>query len=302
LFLQSAQRRPLPRTFSSTTPAFLPPRYTTPSSSPSSPSSPFSRLAPAFLPSSPLLRTYASASTTPTKTASPLSDLPSSVADSLEDSLEAIIEAAEADPSDIELRRTLIEKFESTTAFWLADSTVQKKTGALDVVKKDETAFQAYLKALASVAGAGEDSFQTAELFEKLQTARGRRAELLKLEPILPPPADAAAKPSTPAFSPPALISSLFGGSSGRGKGGEAKIQSVGSFGSWANSSGKAGEGEPIRVIVEEAKSPLAWRVLKFVATTALYSFLLCVFLSPFPSFHFSYSPFSSTASPSSPF
>ena len=35
------------------------------------------------------------------------------------------------------------------------------------------------------------------------------------------------------------------------------------------------GASEPIRVIVEEAKSPLAYRIAKFIALTVIYSFLL---------------------------
>lgn len=79
-----------------------------------------------------------------------------------------------------------------------------------------------------------------------------------------------AAAPSVPsqALSPAALITALFSGPSGRGKGGEAKVLSGGTYGG-------AAAGEPIRVIVEEAKSPIAYRAARFVFVTLLYGFLI---------------------------
>ncbi|GAA5928512.1 hypothetical protein JCM10213_002483 [Rhodosporidiobolus nylandii] len=195
---------------------------------------------------------------------------------------------------DAQQKAELISLFESLTSFWAASPPSSPLPAeALEAVK-DEQAFQSYLKALASVAGAAEDGTETARMFEKLALAKGRREEFLAAfasSPAAAPAADApapaaAAEASAQGLSPAGLITSLFGGAGSRGKGGEAKVQSVGSFGAWpkangAASAGAASEGpEPIRVIVEEAKSPLVWRVVKFVLTTALYSFLLLSLLS----------------------
>ncbi|GAA5848518.1 hypothetical protein JCM8547_004537 [Rhodosporidiobolus lusitaniae] len=280
----SAQRRaPLPlRTFSSTHPASLPlpPPRPSPSLLPSSFSS---------LPSPPLSRTLTTArdlSSLRTAASSPAS----TPADKLA-LLSALSFHSSSRPDDLSLRAELVALYEDLTAFW------SSAPGRDAEAVKNDQAFQAYLKALASCAGAGGDGKETAQMFEKLVTARGRREELLKLVSSSSPsstaaapspasPATPAKSSSTPAFSPPALISGLFTSLRGGGKGSEAKVQSVGSFGSWASASSvsasaKSGEGpEPIRVIVEEAKSPLVWRVLKFVLTTALYSFLLLSLLS----------------------
>lgn len=80
---------------------------------------------------------------------------------------------------------------------------------------------------------------------------------------------DAVAQP-TAKLSPSALVTALFSGSR-RGKGGDARVLSTGSFGTTSS----VGAGEPIRVIVEEAKSPIAYRAIRFVFVTLLYGFLI---------------------------
>ncbi|KAK4058641.1 i-AAA protease yme1 [Microbotryomycetes sp. JL221] len=91
-------------------------------------------------------------------------------------------------------------------------------------------------------------------------------------------------------LTPSALISAIFG-SGGRGKGGQPKIVNQGGYESWlaplgtgaasAAAGAKTGSTpEPIRVIVEEAKSPLLLRAVRFIFVTALYSFLLLSLLS----------------------
>ncbi|KAL8284247.1 hypothetical protein RQP46_004996 [Phenoliferia psychrophenolica] len=97
------------------------------------------------------------------------------------------------------------------------------------------------------------------------------------------PTATAATSSPTPqqSLSPSALVTALFSGSASRGRGGEARILSGGSSLWGSGAAAKAGSGaEPIRVIVEEAKSPWWQRAGKFVLVTALYSFLLLSLLS----------------------
>lgn len=154
---------------------------------------------------------------------------------------------------------------------------------------RDDEAFKLYLRALASLASTSVDP---PAFFTKLSTAPSKRAALLDTTttstpaPIdAPTPSAASATPiaSTPAqvLSPAALITALFSGASGRGKGGDAKVVSQGSFGGLpsfglgSTASASASGVEPIRVIVEEAKSPLPLRAARFLFVTLLYSFLL---------------------------
>ncbi|GAA6009087.1 hypothetical protein JCM10207_004088 [Rhodosporidiobolus poonsookiae] len=281
----SAQRRPSPYPrslpFSSTSHASAPPpRLRFPSSFSSSTSSLHSPLSTPFL-RSPFTRHYTSSTDL-----AQLRDAIDSARGTPEEPLAKLrLVAALARQSDLESKEELVALYEDATAFW--EDKPEHKWGAVEAAR-DEAAFKAYLQALASVASqAGDDV--APRLFEKLQTAKGRREEILKLASSSSAAAPAPAPSPTPSFSPVALITGLFGGLGARGKGGQAKVQSVGSYGSWssasaagaaAKNSGEAAEPEPIRVIVEEAKSPLGWRVLKFVATTALYSFLLLSLLS----------------------
>lgn len=152
------------------------------------------------------------------------------------------------------------------------------------------------MKALASQVGSTEGESLTVGL-KKLGEAEKKRKEVLEKfgwksslypEPSTTttttdstPTSTASTKSTLSKLSPSGLITALFSSSASRGGGGEAKIKSAGSFGGWLNSGNAANSGsgaaaqEPIRVIVEEAKSPLIWRIVKFVAVTALYSFLL---------------------------
>ena len=158
---------------------------------------------------------------------------------------------------------------------------------------EDEQSWKVYLKALASQVGqVGTEGESLNQGLKKLGEAEKRRNQVLDAmgwkSSIYPEPSStstttysstttATTQNSTLSkLSPSGLISALFSSSS-RGKGGEAKIKSTGSFGSWLNSgtANSASGSEPIRVVVEEAKSPLVWRIVKFVAVTALYSFLL---------------------------
>lgn len=154
-------------------------------------------------------------------------------------------------------------------------------------VLKDDASFALYLRALAARAATAEDP---ATFFNKLNEAPVKRAALLSpASSVAPAPSTSTAAtadphlattpqptsaptPSAPSLTPAALVTALFSGPAGRGKGGDAKITSSGA---WASSGGVAGAGEPIRVLVEEAKSPLPMRALKFVFVTLLYSFLL---------------------------
>ncbi|GAA5914555.1 hypothetical protein JCM8208_001202 [Rhodotorula glutinis] len=234
-------------------------------------------------------------------------------ADSTEERAAAQVALAQhlfaSSPDRLELVKEGLEAYEDGAQLWAGHG------ARTDVLAEDE-AFRGYLRALAMVAASPEQSDSTvASTFDKIQQAPARRAQLLSTSsaattatpvaaastaaastpapssPSAPAPAasstshaaDApASSSSTPAIAPSTLISALFSGNAARGKGGEAKIQSLGSFAGWGAASGKAGAGgpEPIRVVVEEAKSPLLWRFLKFVAVTALYSFLLLSLLS----------------------
>ena len=158
---------------------------------------------------------------------------------------------------------------------------------------EDEQSWKVYLKALASQVGTTEGETLSQGL-KKLTQAETKRNQILEKfgwkSSVYPEPSTASNDPAASAtpsshsplskLSPSGLISALFSSSSSRGKGGEAKIKSAGSFGSWLNNNSNNGNSgttasEPIRVVVEEAKSPLVWRIVKFVAVTALYSFLL---------------------------
>lgn len=196
-----------------------------------------------------------------------------------------------------------LQLYEEVTGLW-SDKREPTQVEAL----KDNEGFLNYLRTLGTLVSSTYKDAPEEEIasnLEKLNTALQRRNSVLghaptsatttatpELTPTLAPtasatPAPAAPSTSTPPVPPAALVSALFSGGS-RGKGGEAKIASAGSYGSWSSifggaSAAKAGSPEPIRVIVEEPKSPLVWRALKFVAVTALYSFLLCVCLSSPP-------------------
>lgn len=154
---------------------------------------------------------------------------------------------------------------------------------------KDDDAFKLYLRALASLASTSADP---PAFFAKLSTAPSKRAALL--DPITASTPAPTVLPTTPAspttpiaptpgqvLSPAALVTALFSGASGRGKGGEAKVVSQGSFGGLSSLgmgstvAASASGVEPIRVIVEEAKSPLLLRAARFLFITLLYSFLL---------------------------
>ncbi|GJN88597.1 hypothetical protein Rhopal_001563-T1 [Rhodotorula paludigena] len=184
--------------------------------------------------------------------------------------------------------------YEEATQLWGAER------ASAAPLREDEP-FRVYLRALTKLAASENSSDeQVADLLNKIHTAPTRRDELLKeagatAAPSAPESSDAAAAaPAAPAqpasaaataqqsgLAPASLVTALFSGAAGRGKGGEAKVKSLGSFGSWSSASGGKSDGvEPIRVVVEEAKSPLVWRVLKFLAVTALYSFLLLSLLS----------------------
>ncbi|GAA5860530.1 hypothetical protein JCM3774_006199 [Rhodotorula dairenensis] len=196
----------------------------------------------------------------------------------------------------------LVSLYEDATGLWL-DAGAQPVTfGERADALRDDEAFRAYLRTLAARASDAQvDDADVAQAFEKIQTAPSRREALLQQSspgatsqpaPTPTAPSTAAApttttSTSTPPVPPAALVSALFSGSAGRGKGGEARVQSVGSFGTWSSvlgggaaSAKSDGKSQPIRVIVEEAKSPLFWRIFKFIAVTALYSFLLLSLLS----------------------
>ncbi|GAA6012490.1 hypothetical protein JCM11491_004348 [Sporobolomyces phaffii] len=203
---------------------------------------------------------------------------------------------ADASPSEI------VQAWESRTKLWQAPTEAAASPAVGEENKlliEDDQSWKIYLKALASQVGA-TDSTQGETLtrgLHKLAHAERERNKVLDKfgwkssdypEPSPTPttPTDTpAANPSFSKLSPSGLISALFSSSTSRGKGGEAKIKSTGSFGSWLNNGNNGGSNsgtasEPIRVVVEEAKSPLFWRIVKFVAVTALYSFLLLSLLS----------------------
>lgn len=191
----------------------------------------------------------------------------------------------------------LVGRWEELTGFWSADGAVGEAKAVHELTKSDE-AFVLYLRALASLAATSPDP---PAYFTKLSEAPAKRAALLSSSPVVLATADTTATTTTTAestpvaattpiastakavLSPSALITAIFSGS--RGKGGDAKVVNAGSWGSFAgmSSTGTASASmgsEPIRVIVEEAKSSLPLRALKFVLVTLLYSFLLLSLLS----------------------
>ena len=194
--------------------------------------------------------------------------------------------------SEAKDKEELIGRWEELTGLWTTEGA---KSGE---VLKDDGLFALYLRALAAQAATAADP---PSYFTKINEAPTKRAAVLAGQSDLassappPPSADASSTPAaesapTPAspsttvnpksiLSPSALITALFSGPAGRGKGGEAKIVSQGSFGSWGSPFGGAAAAasgsEPIRVIVEEAKSPILLRAVRFLFVTALYSFLL---------------------------
>lgn len=304
-FLQTAQRRPLPplRTFSSTQAAPLHPLR---SLSPRFPSPPSAALAPAALVTTPRARTLFGKSLFK---ADRLRDAVRD-ADSAEERAAAQVALAQhlfASDGRPDLVREGLEVYEDAAQLWAA-------SGARTEVLADDEAFRGYLRSLALIASSPQESDEVvAQSFDKIQQAASRRAEFLKATaaaPAAPSAASDAPAPAsapsnapasatnsatpqvaaaattataTPSIAPSTLISALFSGGAGRGKGGEAKIQSLGSFANWGSGAAgtKSAGPEPIRVVVEEAKTPLVWRLLKFVAVTALYSFLLCVSAGP---------------------
>lgn len=286
-YTQTTRKRPL-RLFSSAIPVnppLLPATRRSPFPSPSSHStSPrsirTSRLLPLLRASSPTARSFLSSSS---------SSAPPSRIESLEELFKFRQHLSEAPPSEI------VQAWESRSKLW--ESTSAEETTKAEENKlliEDEQSWKVYLKALANQVGSTEGETLTQGL-KKLTEAESKRNQLLEKmgwkSSVYPEPSTtsdstppATANPTLSKLSPSGLISALFSSSSSRGKGGEAKIKSTGSFGSWLNNgnNGNSGSGtasEPIRVVVEEAKSPLVWRIVKFVAVTALYSFLLCVFI-----------------------
>ncbi len=206
---------------------------------------------------------------------------------------------AESSEAEVEL----IGRYEELVGLWESGG-----QGHPALLASDE-AFKLYLRALASQAARVD---QPGEYFTKLAQAPTKRAEMLtgRTETTtIPPtkeaaeaadkaPATAATPPSaitqstanaaantnqsTPitaspspaaALSPSALVSALFSGPSGRGKGGAAKVLSGGA-------SGAASGSDTIRVLVTEEKSPALMRAARFIFVTALYSFLLLSLLS----------------------
>lgn len=200
----------------------------------------------------------------------------------------------------------LIGRYEELVGLWTSGG-----PGHPTLLASDE-AFKLYLRALASQAGRAD---QPGEYFTKLAQAPTKRAEILTgrtdatttvtasegaadAAAATPPsaisPATASAvaasspKPdsptsapstSSPTLSPAALVTALFSGPSGRGKGGAAKILSGGGAASTGGAGAAAG-GDTIKILVTEEKSPALMRAAKFIFVTALYSFLLLSLLS----------------------
>lgn len=203
------------------------------------------------------------------------------------------------DDSPSKDKEELIGRWEELTGLWL-----EGEAKAANEVLKDEQLFQLYLRALAAQAASADNP---SSYFGRIHEAPTKRAALIEGAPAVAsseatPSADPTltSAPSTPAtdapapststpstsaatpksaLTPTALVTALFSGPAGRGKGGEAKIVSQGSFGSWTSPFSPAAAAstgsEPIRVVVEEAKSPIALRAVRFLFVTALYSFLL---------------------------
>ena len=195
--------------------------------------------------------------------------------------LSLFVELQEQD--SIAAHQEVIGRYEELSALWTG--TASAPGGA--VMIKDDELFRRYLVSLASLAGTS--GVDPAPHFAKITGAPLKRNALLTAAPS---PPDAAAPSITeaatatappvpqPVLSPSALMTALFSGPAGRGRGGEARVLSAGSFGGALPGTGgvglNTGASEPIRVIVEEAKSPLAYRIAKFIALTVIYSFLLC--------------------------
>ncbi|KAK4053064.1 i-AAA protease yme1 [Microbotryomycetes sp. JL201] len=198
-----------------------------------------------------------------------------------------------------EFLEELIGRWEELTGLWSTDKAVDASSPIL----KDDQLFASYLRALAARAATAADP---SSLFARINEAPIKRQQVIDNVTIpttspesaaesLPQQAQATASDSPsqsttstnskPGLTPSALISAIFG-SGARGKGGQAKIVSQGGYESWLAPLGtgaaaaKSGGTEPIRVIVEEAKSPLLLRAARFLFVTALYSFLLLSLLS----------------------
>lgn len=283
----TTRKRPL-RPFSSTPNSSAPSPPSLLSHLPSTRRSPFessprsirtSRLLPLLRASSPSARSFLSASSS--------TPPPEKI-----DTLEQLVSYRQhlqndATPSEI------VKTWENRSKLWESQEVVKDQGSKLLI--EDEQSWKVYLKALASQVGQVSTEGETlTQGLKKLGEAEKRRNQVLEAmgwkSSLYPEPATSTTdSPSTTTtqnstlskLSPSGLISALFSSSS-RGKGGEAKIKSTGSFGSWLNSgsANSASGSEPIRVVVEEAKSPLVWRIVKFVAVTALYSFLLLSLLS----------------------
>lgn len=141
----------------------------------------------------------------------------------------------------------LLGRWEELTGLWADESVApQAEVAAPAVVRPllaSDEGFKLYLRALASLAATSNDP---PAYFGKLATAPSKRAALLDAttsstvpptsDPITdtttatsiplaattvsPPNTPAAASPARPALSPSALVTALFSGPSGRGKGG----------------------------------------------------------------------------------
>ncbi|SCZ97663.1 BZ3500_MvSof-1268-A1-R1_Chr4-3g07348 [Microbotryum saponariae] len=224
---------------------------------------------------------------------------------------------ASNDPSNLPLQRQLFTKllhspkpqdqeeligrYEELSGLWMvepAPSTTAVTTEQQLTLLNDDDLFAAYLRALAARAAVeGDPSSYFAKLNTALPIRQGKLASSAAATPAAPSTTEAAAASSstpsspsstasapttTPALTPAALVTALFSGAASRGKGGDARVVSGGS--SWPFSSGSSstssGGPEPIRVVVEEVKSPLALRMLRFILITVLYSFLLLSLLS----------------------
>lgn len=184
-------------------------------------------------------------------------------------------------------REELVGRYEELTR--LAEEVTVGAEGAKPVdvapLLKDDEGFRLYLRALASLAASS--AADPSSYFAKMNSAPLKRQALLEQSSAAAAPLAATApgttSPAQSTLSPPALVTALFSGAGGRGKGGDAKISSLGSFAAWpgtgsaAASSSSVGS-DPIRVVVEEAKGSVPLRAIRFVFVTLLYSFLLCVF------------------------
>jgi ATP-dependent metalloprotease len=183
--------------------------------------------------------------------------------------------------TDVTKAVELVDRYEELTGLFRdgAQQPINK-----DLLKVDE-AFYLYLEGLTTVARATANA-KSAEARVKVSEAATKRAAAVGL---LAPVSAEAVTPivtsATPSLSPTTLITALFSGSTGRGKGGEARVVSAAPAAALGGSTGSAAGGstaataEPIRVIVEEVKSPMWQRAVRFLFVTLLYSFLLFVAL-----------------------